>query len=287
MRHHLTSLRASTPIGAMGAMGLVRICSSVFDSRLHWEDTHAVLSVKATKEDLIQALIDHAANAKDCHELTWSDQIKGHSKAEFVSAMATALAEASPTERRSADWFSAFGSELATSPNGEVRSTPFDMTFAAQRLLRLMKTLAKSLSSDGAAGSFREALFGPWRYQDKQHSMGWDPSAVQVGAKTYKAPTDITATSTRAAVWLAFNSLPLFPCFARATRGFERHSDGVVFTWPVWSVPITLREMQSLLRSEEHPAELRRRGVEVVYRSERRPLTKYAFSFMSAEPASG
>ncbi len=124
-----------------------------------------------------------------------------------------------------AEWFAAFGSELVCGRDEKIETTPFDMSVARQKFLADARKLAAGLSEDKAgksakkaAESYREALFGPWKYEDDQHSLGWDPSTMKMGAFTYKAPTSMVNAGVRAAVWLAFESLPLFPCFA-GSRG--------------------------------------------------------------------
>jgi hypothetical protein len=76
------------------------------------------------------------------------------------------------------------------------------------------------------SGMDREALFGPWRYEDPQHSLGWDPSAERLHALRSRSPTKDAPQGVAAAVWLAFEALPLFPCFlsggSLVTRGFVR-----------------------------------------------------------------
>jgi hypothetical protein len=67
--------------------------------------------------------------------------------------------------------------------------------------------------------------------EDRQHSFGWDPSTVKLGAFTWKAPTALANTGVRATVWLAFEDLPLFPTSTswrrrlqtRAFRAVEWH----------------------------------------------------------------
>jgi hypothetical protein len=86
-----------------------------------------------------------------------------------------------------------------------------------------------------------------------------------------------------AAVWLAFEALPLFPCFLSegrlATTGFHtrgaRRERVTHFTWPLWKEPLTLDTVRSLLSlpelAEEEPPlpELQARGIEAVFRAER------------------
>jgi hypothetical protein len=95
----------------------------------------------------------------------------------------------------------------------------------------------------------------------------------------------------RAAVWLATESLPLFPCFCEAsklaTRAFRSERRIREFCWPVWSSPISLAVLKSLLASAEliNPDKLDTllgRGVDGVFRSRKFKPNKYMVSFQPA-----
>ncbi|MEK7751295.1 MAG: hypothetical protein AAB654_05225 [Acidobacteriota bacterium] len=302
-RIDLTGLRADLPIGAMAAFGCLRVCDRVErlrGSKLSWEPIsgsfHAVLwATEATShEELVAALVEDVKAAAGRAELTWSDQIKTATPETFIEHARQAR------DREVADWFAAFGSDLAV-VDGKLEPTPFDMSVARQKFLADARKLAAGLAEDGGARSqkssaeaYGEALFGPWRYEDDQHSLGWDPSTMKLGAFTYKAPTAMANAGVRAAVWLAFESLPLFPCFYRRglqTRGFRRERRESVFCWPVWEVPISLATLRTLLGwaaivQPNPPAEeLRARSIIAIFHSARFKPNKYLASFRTPELA--
>jgi hypothetical protein len=169
------------------------------------------------------------------------------------------------------------------------------MTVARQLFLKDAAWLTKDLATpDRKRGdalniaSFHEALFGPWKYQDNQHSLGWDPSTILMGAFTPKAPTAMKKAGVRAAVWLAMESLPFFRCFhdgGLATSGFQKQGRHEKFRWPIWEPPLTISAVRVLL---EHSlaleeGELSRRGIAAVYVSEVFKPNKYLTSFQPAE----
>ncbi len=189
------------------------------------------------------------------------------------------------------DFLAAFGSEMiAARSTGNLKPTAFDMTAGQQKFLKFVRELAASLDVTAGRGgrqaaawpgrvraAFAEALFGPWTYTDDFHSLGWDHGTEALYALSAIAPTDAGPKSVRAAVWLAIEALPFFPCFPVAgrlrTRGFNRQGDE--FRWPIWRDPITLDVLRSLLGLselyEDHlpSAALRARGIERVYLSAR------------------
>jgi hypothetical protein len=298
-------------MGAMAAFGVLRVCqrlSGFGGSKLAWEagggGDYAALWTPggATPEALVEALVEDVKKAAARDELNWEEQIKTQTPGQF-RARAEAALEAGAWE--TAEWFVAFASELVCGRDEKVDATPFDMSVARQKFLADGRKLAAGLGEDKpgrntkpAAESYREALFGPWKYEDDQHSLGWDPSTMKLGAFTYKAPTSMANAGVRAAVWLAFESLPLFPCFAGRrgklqVRAFRHDRRDFTLCWPVWRPAISIETLRSLLAWEglvkdTIPAtELSARGVTAVYRSERFKPNKYLSSFRAAELAAG
>jgi hypothetical protein len=305
----LTGLRADLPIGAMAAFGCLRVCQRLPElrgARLAWAagGVHAVLWTPAerSREELVALLIKDVRKAENRDELKWSEQIKTASRDEFRRNAKEALDGATGADHETADWFSAFGSELVLDREGKIESTPFDMSVARQKFLADARRLAAGLSErTGRSGktatdAYTEALFGPWKYADDQHSLGWDPTTVKLGAFTYKAPTSMANSGVRAAVWLAFESLPLFPCFY--SRGLQlpsfRHTRReFTLCWPVWQAPISLDTLKCLLgwaaltQDSLREKELAARGVTALYRSARFKPNKYLASFRAPELAFG
>lgn len=305
----LTGLRADLPIGFMAACGCLRICSrtpSLQDARLRWVESGGtytpILSSSATSNELVQALLADVKNAPERASLKWSEQIKSVkielSKDDvFQEAISNAIKK---LDKESLEWFTAFGTELCVTDKDTLEPTPFDMSVARQRFLADAIKLAKSLSGPEPEMNryYREALFGPWLYQDDQHSLGWDPSTLKMGAFTYKAPTAMPNTGVRAAVWLAFESLPLFPCFFNGrlrTRAFRTRNRTDWFYWPIWEDFLSLTAIRTLLswpsltrdfseKAEQSQFnEFRARGIIAIYRSAQYKPNKYLKTFRMPE----
>lgn len=296
-RIDLTGLRPDVPIGVMAALGCLRLTERIAELRgacLSWDAGHAVLWTPAdlTPDGLVDLLIGDVRRAAVQYQ--WPEQIKSLTPGEFREQAEAAIASG---DREAADWYAAFGSDQCTEE--KVDTTPLDMSVARQKFPGDAVKLAQSLAvketlrnRKSAAESYREALFGPWRYEDDQHSFGWDPATVKLGAFTWKAPTALVNAGVRAAVWLAFESLPVFPTSWRnrlRTRCFVREGRRLFLYWPVWSPRCTLRTVESLLAdggilgADAAREELEARGVTAVYRSQRFKPNKYMTSFRSAE----
>jgi len=294
----LTGLDGGHPLGALAAFGLLRCCEEMEGlqgARLGWRKgagwTAYLVTEGATPDSLVAALASRQKDRAKAPELNWSSDLKTDVPT-LLKALAGAEAQLEGGDRAYADFLASFAFELCADDNDKVEATPFCMTSGQQRFLKEVKSLAAAVTAGIGAGKqrrpaealFQEALFGPWAYRDPQHSLGWDPSAERLHALRARSPTKESSSGVAAAVWLAFEALPLFPCFLSegrlTTTGFHRErGEGrarpTYFSWPLWRPPLPLETVRSLLSLEglAEPApparELRARGVEAVFRSER------------------
>lgn len=300
----LTGLSGSSPLGALATFGLFRIITSerpFGEVTLHWAfngDWHPVLNTEADSDPdaIINFSIEWQSGRGDASFLTWHDDIKCSPERfrEELGKVMQRLSSADPDEiesaREVASFFAAYGNEAVTAKSTpDVKPTAFHMTAGQQRLLKSAKELADSLDPnlglskkvtaekrrEDLMQAFREALLGPWTYSDEQHSLGWDPTTEALYALSNISPSAAGPRSVRAAVWLAFESLPLFPCAPAGgklrTTGFD--ADGERFTWPIWDCPISLDTLRCWLGAADLAADtlkvddLRRRGIRSIYRS--------------------
>ena len=295
----LTGLVGSHPLGALAAFGLLRCCAEFSEfrgSRLGWRnepDWVAVLETPqpATNDQLIAALVARQRDRPTSPELNWADNIKTD-RERYCQAAREAGVSLEEGRRTFADFLAAFACELSADDNGKLEPTAFYMTSGRQEFLKEARSLAKRLAggvsmgrrTKDCAAMFREALLGPWKYEDPQHSLGWDPATERLHALRAKSPTKESSEGVAAAVWLAFEALPLFPCFLSSgrleTTGFQTRGSSwrervTHLTWPIWSHPVSLDTVRTLLglaelAQEKPPAKwLRARGITAVFRAER------------------
>jgi hypothetical protein len=288
----LTGLKAHHPLGFLAACGLLR-CLTVSEQeglsdpqrvefgpvKLGWRSDDRKERVAVLFSELsidVPAIVNEVAyvakKQKRSSSWTWSKKIDGKDGRpkyrEVARAAVTKLLDRKTT-RRDVDMLAASASDLVGDKD-RLRSTAFDLTSANQGLLNRLVAVAGSIETNTKV-QVKEALLGPWQYQDEDHSLGWDPQTQRLHALRWKAPTNDTAgRSVRAAVFLASVGLPLFPCFAAGgklrTTAFHSHEHAEWFAWPVWGEAVSLATLRSLV---SHPVNcnLRQRGVRVVYRS--------------------
>ena len=289
----LSGLEAGHPLQVMAAFGLLRLCDQ-FPARLgkvalDWEGAApwrpVLLSQAAvTREELIETLLLAMQGRAGAPESTWADDLKVPVK-EFSRHLRRA--ESMPGGAQLVSVLAAFSSDVvANGRTQETRPTALDMTGGQQRFLVMARELAESLDVTRASSdadrqetwdSFHEALFGPWRYQEKVHSRGWDPTTEALYALRAKDPSKDEAMGVRAAVWLAHESMPLFPVVVanghlRTVGFFEDY-----FCWPIWEGAVGWSALQSLFRMRlvqrkgeqglTALAELKQRGIKAVFAS--------------------
>jgi hypothetical protein len=296
----LTGLAGDHPLGALAALGVLRCCDELDGfrgARLSWRRAGtwaAVLHTPAdvTPDELVAALTTRQRGRDRRPELTWTDTLQVEPGV-FLAAVRAAEDGLTAGSRDFADFLCAFGCELCMGKTGRLEPTAFYMTSGQQEFLKECRAVAYRLAAGVKVGRrtkapadlFREALFGPWRYEDKkQHSLGLDPSTERLHALQAEKPKKGKNVGVTGAVGLAVEALPLFPCFLcggrLATTGFHirgatRQNRVKALTWPVWTSPLPLATVRSLLSlpalaTERPPAEeVRAMGIAEVFRSER------------------
>ena len=284
----LTALNGHHPLGFLAACGLLRCCEgwgALRSVALSWGAKHpggeftAVLhtSTSVDIKNLTQVLVCRSKQQRESPALNWSTKIDDRD--EFRKQAKRLLSQPWQESRHSLEMLGALASDAVTTDKGALRPTMFDLTSGNQHLLKNIRVLAgepkekKGKSRPFTEDGVREALLGPWLYQDEEHSLGWDPQTQRLHSLRNRAPTgDKQKLSVRIAVFLASQALPLFPCFAVGSRlsttAFHSDAGDDWFAWPIWHHPISIDVLRSLLA---HPfsIELRKRGVEIVYRCRR------------------
>lgn len=275
----LTGLTGSSPIGALAAFGLLRLCSeieSLVQAKLGWrrhDDWFAVLSVpEHVTKDVLVILLSEQLAKQSTDVFSWSEDVRVTQES-YQETLQKSVAEANFKNRRLCDYLAAFASEMAVdNAKGLVKPTLFYMTSGQQKFLSSALELTEAYRTSQVE-NLNEALFGPWLYRDKQHALGWDPAAERMYALRHKKPGDETPTSVSAAIRLALEVIPLFPVFPDKsgrlnTSGFVRINRENIFQWPLWQAPISLDSLKTLLNSElSDDINPCRRGVNALFRS--------------------
>ena len=251
----LPALMGSHPLGALASFGLLRLATEwdpqaqlSFEmqddwvARLHSEKL-------STAELLIEKLSAWVSSDVLDRLLEWAEDVRVPPK-EYRKLLEQATGDDD-------HYFAAFLSAIACDgavdgQKGLVKPSAFYMVSGQQTFLGGMQQVVAAVRASPEIG-FKEALIGPWRYQTKAHSLGWDPNAERLYALRHRAPTAEKPSCIAGAVVLAFWALPLMPGVSVGGRpytiGFTRRKEGTFLAWPIFSAPIDLAELTSLLRA--------------------------------------
>lgn len=271
----LTGLVGSYPLAALASFGLLRLVSA--------DDPQARLSFVLQDEWIAQLHSERFANAEEL--VAWledwvnSDALKGwFDWAEDVRIPPPAFREKLETAIAGgaleyAAWLGSLAAYGAVDKQkGLVKPSLFYMVSGQQSFLAGLRDIVGHVRANPAA-LFTEALVGPWRYQTRTHSLGWDSNTERLHALRSRAPTSEKPSCVAAAVLLAAMALPLHPTAAEGgrnrTTGFVYDGDNY-YHWPVFTAPLQLDELRSLLQTAAWQVRGRwRRGIAAVYRSRR------------------
>ncbi len=296
-----TAIEGSNPLGFLAALGTVRLADLTWphqNIRLRWvQDAgwrpELLGSPVANPTEFCGALAKDAlwAPLEVFAELGNNITVP----TELFHRVTTTVAESvTPQDRRSADFLASFGSDIFEDVrNNRIEYT--DLCFITgsghQHFLGTARTLQESTTSD----HLHEALFGGWRYADKGLSMRWDPDDAKEYALRWRDPSVGGVSAVWGANRLAFEALPIFPTVPTErglqTTGFQTRERAHEFTWPIWTEPVSLDTVRSLVSvraiqaDEPDRAQLASIGVAEVFRVQRVRIGQGANFKVSFRPA--
>lgn len=301
----LTALDGSNPLAFLTALGTLRL--------LQLEEEQTPIKLRWIREGVWRPEIHGVEGAEEEFSERVLKAAKKHlpvsafeplgknitvDKDTFAKLVTPAYESARQGERLIGDFAASFGCEICEEEkNNRIERT--DLCFingsGHQHFLGFMQGLVKAVTT----AHVQDALFGQWK-KDESLSMRWDPADAAEYAFRWSDPGKEGASSVWGANLLAVHALPLFPTqpteHGLRTTGFREGVRGQwpAFSWPLWTCPITLDTVRSLLGLRElQCAEgeldhrvLRARGIEEVYRAPRVEIGrdgKYKVSFRPAK----
>jgi len=283
----LTGLDGANPLGFLATLGAFRVLNEASPARMYWRQDGGrwtpVLSTENWPSVLSLARI--LRRRKDSPPLTMANNPQMPLD-KFREAVLAAREQWFNGATQNLELIAALGDSAV--PDRYKPTINADTAWRTmsgsgrQHFLKFINEICRITS----LRQLQEALFGPWRYADIGYSMRWDPADDRRYALRWKDPSEDKVTNVRGANRLAIEALPLFPVMPTArtleTTGFRgSRSTDTFFTWPIWTVPITLDVCRSLLALAElqrdHPdtATLALIGVHAVFRSQRITVGKF------------
>jgi len=272
----LQGLDGGNPLGFLAAIGTLRTASVAGTEgkpTLHWEQSEGGwrplirLPEAAEEAEWLESLNRVLQSMEDHPAFALADNLNLPVES-FRRAASEAQRKASAADRRYADFLAAFGNEATEAElNGKKTGIIADTAFRTmsgsghQHFLGTMRTFAR----DTQIEHLHKALFQPWIYDDplEKHTMRWDPIDDVRYALRWRNPSGDPSRKSEGSVWganrLAIEALPMFPTAPVGgrleTTGFQhKRREGVFWSWPIWSTPLTVDPLRSLLALREFSA---------------------------------
>lgn len=294
----LNGLDGSNPLGFLAAVGVLQVVSdSNKTARMQWvfaaDGWRPMLTGSGSSRDefcvVLHTSLSEASTA--IFDIGKTQQGSRQSNKfpfaadRFVDALKAAIVRTHAEDRREVDMLAAFGMELHPDKQAVFQCTRFKMVRSGDSNSQGMLFYAKALRDGLDRRMLQRTLFDAWDYGDEGYRLRWDPIEDQRYALRWRDPspgrgpsksgaTDGPGTMI-AANCLAVEALRCFPVMpegARArTTGFHNVQSRTTFVWPIWTVPLaveTVRSLLSLSDLEKTPLDrsaLVARGVDEVY----------------------
>ena len=218
----------------------------------------------------------------------------------FLDVLKTRRHVAHLSDRRDVDILAALGTDFQPAKSGEFQYTQFRMVRKGDSARRGMLSYASANRDVLDHRHVVRTLFQTWDYADDEgNTLRWDPIEDRRYALQWRNPSKSNsadgANTMLAANCLAVESLACFPTVATTkwvdTTGFRRLGRRETgFVWPIWTAPVgveTVRSLVALERLQEEPlprSALHAQGVEEVYCARRVRPNQYYSSFAPAQP---
>lgn len=274
----LTGLDGANPLGLFAALGALEgVTEPSSEARLKWRHEcgwRPVLTSRyADIERLIERLDRDRQSCLEDHALALEYGGKRDLKSPptvFHEMLDRLTREATPADRRSVDWASAFATDVAVDNNGNTKPTALHFTAGQQQFLQMVVELVTNVTKD----DLREALEGPWKYGRPLPVLGWDATSSRDYALRAANPSTDKKLGVPGADWLAVRGLTFFPTVPRGSRVMTTGcvggwKDGQL-RWPLWTVPLCAPVIRSVLchqMAAMTPQERQARGIGAVFSS--------------------
>ena len=281
----LPGLVASTPLGFMAALGLLRVLGEDrgLSVGLRWDDDVAVV-VDLCLNEVLAHLTEHLRGRARAPEfnLQFEGGCRDHVR-ELTALEYRRLAERFGGDRRALDFLSGYGTDTVLDEggmHGRIARTQLDMTSGQQKFLAKVRELGE-LVDDSMPGADAAAVIERLRTgllggppEPGVHSLGWEP--IPEHAHHAQAPTHMAPLGHAARLWLAVEALachPVLPITPQRARTVGFGDDGA-YWWPTWTMPASISEAR-LLRLRPVRSLGLAEGISGLWRAERRSVGKY------------
>jgi hypothetical protein len=261
-RLQLVGLDGSNPLGFLAALGLLRLVPGAKLGFCEDGSFRAFVDGLDRSESDLAALIAADAEAAASERAPWrftytkaATKKQGPQKVadlkpppdDFKKFLATCIDAWSIGNDEAAGYAAAYGTDIALDNKGNTKPTAFHFTAAQQTFLGAVEDIRASVTHEWVETS----LFSG-HGERPGCNLRWDPGAERNWALMANKPSGDGTRVDAPLEWLAFRGLPLLPSFPRGLRiittGVVGRGDDMTFTWPLWSIPVSLLTARSALQ---------------------------------------
>ncbi|MSP26709.1 MAG: hypothetical protein EXR75_16520 [Myxococcales bacterium] len=292
----LSGLDGQNPIAFLAAVGALRIAAEHAEgARLSWSYEgrwRPTLSLPDGSPDLVDILWEDAGRWSDASpelNLFYDDSFDLKPSPLVFREFSGRAFEATkgPGTRRFADFVAAYATETGRDGKENTKPTALHFTAGQQSFLKQVRLIRAGLTRK----DLDEALFGPWEYNRDLPNLRWDVLGERLYALRASSPSGDKALGVPGADWLAYQALPFFPVMPQEqgiqTTAAPGKGKEFRFEWALWTAPLTLDVVRSVIAHDwksASPRERKRRGVGVVLGASIRRNDKGYGNFAAAEP---
>ena len=252
----LRGLPGDNPLGLLAALGAqVALTERGDEIRLHWTEEpipHPVLSPAPSVEGVASAALAVAASWLDGPALDESTdpRLKLRPPEEIQEYLRRGR-----DARAAGVLSSCLLAEDSLDNSGKAKPSDLYFTAGQQKFVTMARTILAEVTSDEIV----DDLTTPWRYHSKRESLMWD--SVDDRLHAYSAADPTTSQNPKltnpGAEALALMGLSRYPSFASPQRTLTQGCSGSWkrgrFIWPLWTIPASVRSVQSLLAQVAAP----------------------------------
>ena len=307
---NLRGIDGANPLGFLAAVGVMSVLGPRFEqAKLAWQ------LYEGRWQPVLSGVVLKAGNppeealSQELNSLlkTTSDEaFEVNAKLPFPSALfADRLVgcreHTTQGNRRTADLFAGYGSEVIMDDKGTFGATAFCMVRSGDSAGNGLPAYALKLRNACGEKEIWRTLFTAWNYMDEGPSLRWDPVEDRRYALNWHDPSSQAKRTEKKPVMvganvLALEALGLFPSVPNGSRlqttGFSSLTrKRTVFTWPIWESWLGIGELRStvglaeLRKAAPDRVELKRRGIVEIFRSDRIAANQYYKNLTPARPA--
>lgn len=261
-RIQLIGVDGSNPLGFLAALGLLSLAPGVKLGFAQDGSFRAFIDGFVGKESDLATLVASDAEAAASKDAPWRfTYTKSATKKQgpqevadlkpppedFKKFLANAVTAWLTRMDEAAGYAAAYGTDIAVDNKGNTKPTAFHFTAAQQTFLGVVEDIRASVTEEWA-----EASLFKGHGERPGSNLRWDPGAERNWALMARNPSSDGTRVDAPLEWLAFRGLPLLPSFPRGSRivtsGVVGRGDDMTFTWPLWSVPTSLKTARSTLQ---------------------------------------